>query len=48
VVYIWNWGTNALFIVILHAYADPKTDECQREVRMLSMMVVGPKEYATA
>ena len=35
-------------MVILHAYAEPKTDECHSEVRMLSMIVVGPKEYATA
>jgi hypothetical protein len=35
-------------MVILHAYAEPKTDECHNEVRMLSMIVVGPKEYATA
>ena len=39
---------NALFIVILHAYAEPKTEECQIEVRMLSIIMVGPKEYATA
>ena len=44
----WAWCADALFMVILHAYADPKTDECQREVLILSMIVVGPKEYATA
>jgi hypothetical protein len=38
----------ALFIVILTAYAEPKTDPSHMDVRMPSMMVVGPKQYATA
>jgi len=34
--------------VTFSAYADPKTDGCHREVRMLSMIVVGPKQTAIA
>lgn len=41
-------GTHALFMVIFKAYADPNTDGSHIEVRMLSMMVVGPKQYANA
>jgi len=41
-------STNALFMVILQAYALPKTEECHIEVRILSIIVVGPREYATA
>jgi hypothetical protein len=37
-----------LFMVILRAYADPNTEWCHKEVRMLSMMVVGPKQNAKA
>lgn len=35
-------------MVIFKAYAEPKTEECHMDVRMLSMMVVGPKQYAKA
>lgn len=40
--------THALFMVIFKAYADPNTEGSHIEVRMLSMMVVGPKQYANA
>lgn len=40
--------TNALFMVILIAYAEPKTLWCHIEVRIESIIVVGPKQYANA
>ena len=40
--------THELFKVILIAYAEPNTEECHIDVRILSMMVVGPKQYAKA
>ena len=40
--------TYALFMVIFRAYAEPKTDGCHIDVRMLSTMVVGPKQLAKA
>jgi hypothetical protein len=30
------------------AYAEPNTEGCHRDVLILSMMVVGPKQYAKA
>lgn len=41
-------GSYALFMVTFSAYAEPKTDWCQRDVRMPSMIDVGPSETATA
>lgn len=35
-------------MVIFKAYAEPNTDGSQIEVRILSIMVVGPKQYANA
>lgn len=35
-------------MVTLIAYADPNTDWCHREVRIPSIMVVGPKAEAMA
>lgn len=40
--------TYALFMVILSEYAEPKTEGSNIDVRMLSMIVVGPKQYANA
>ena len=34
--------------MILSAYADPNTEGSSIEVRILSMIVVGPKQYAKA
>lgn len=41
-------NTYALFMVTFSAYADPKTDWCQRVVRILSMTDVGPRDIAMA
>lgn len=35
-------------MVIFSAYAEPKTEECHIDVRIPSMMVVGPRQYAKA
>lgn len=40
--------TYALFMVILRAYAVPNTEGSHMDVRILSMIVVGPKQFAKA
>lgn len=50
--HVFNAGmldqTYALFMVTFNAYAEPKTDWCHSEVRMLSMTEVGPRDTAMA